>query len=176
MTDLTQDVKPNYLELTADIVAAYVSNNSVPVSAVADLLSEVHAVFRGLTASRSDASAQDKVHKLTPAQIRKSITPNALISFEDGKAYKTLKRHLRLRGLSPEAYRAKYGLRADYPMISANYSAQRSELALALGLGQARKRVATPAAPTPEETVSERAAPPPEKPKKAGRPRKTAAA
>ena len=95
--------------------------------------------------------------RATPAQIRKSVTPDALISFIDGKPYKTLRRHLTLRGLTPEQYRAKWGLAPDYPMTSASYSEQRSELARALGLGQQRRKGVAKSAP--EETVS---APPPE--------------
>ncbi|CAA2145636.1 MucR family transcriptional regulator [Methylobacterium bullatum] len=176
MTDHIEDFQADYIELTADIVAAYVSNNSVPVTALAELLSNVHAAISGLKAGGGSGSAPDKVEKLTPAQIKKSITADALISFEDGKPYKTLRRHLTLRGLSPEAYRAKHGLPADYPMTSAAYSAQRSELARALGLGQQRRKVANAPSAAPEETVNKKAAPAPEKPKRAGRPRKSAAA
>ncbi|TXN29121.1 MucR family transcriptional regulator [Methylobacterium sp. WL19] len=176
MTDSTQDFKANYIELAADIVAAYVSNNSVPVTALADLLSNVHAAISGLTAGGESASAPGKIEKLTPAQIRKSITPDALISFEDGKSYKTLKRHLTLRGLSPETYRAKYGLPADYPMTAPSYSAQRSALARSLGLGQIRQMTAPEANAVPAKAAVEEAVPTPEKPKRAGRPRKTAAA
>jgi predicted transcriptional regulator len=172
MSESTQDFQSNYIELTADIVAAYVSNNSVPITAVADLLSSVHAAVSGLATGGNGAVAEDKIEKPTSAQVKKSITPDALISFEDGKTYKTLKRHLTLRGLSPETYRAKYGLPADYPMTAPSYSAQRSALARSLGLGQVRK--APPAAP--EKPIAQETAPAPEKPKKAGRPRKTAAA
>ncbi|MHC2018708.1 Ros/MucR family transcriptional regulator [Methylobacterium sp. CM6247] len=174
MTDQTQDLQTGYIGLTADLVAAYVSNNSVPVSALPELLSSVHAAIRGLTNGGSDVSAADRIEKATPAQIKKSITPDHLISFEDGKPYKTLRRHLTLRGLSPEAYRAKHGLPADYPMTSASYSAQRSELARSLGLGQQRngasKAVAAPEKPVVEETASA-----PEKRRTAGRPPKAAA-
>ena len=102
-----------------------------------------------------------EIEKLTPAQIKKSISHDALISFEDGKPYKTLRRHLTLRGFTPEAYRAKWGLPPDYPMTAQGYSAQRSELARSLSLGQLRRR--------PPETVPNPAAKPP---KKRGRPRK----
>ena len=176
MTDQTPELPTSHIELTANIVAAYVSNNSVPVGSLADLLSSVHTAISGLTSSGSAAAEADKVQKATPAQIKKSITPDHLISFEDGKPYKTLRRHLTLRGLSPEAYRAKHGLHADYPMTSASYSAQRSELARSLGLGQQRNKAATAEAAPSEETVVEEAPKAPEKPKKAGRPRKTASA
>ena len=175
MTNLTQGVGSNYIELTADVVVAYVSNNSVPVSAVADLLSNVHAAISGLTNGGSGAGEGDKIKKATPAQIRKSITPDALTSFEDGKTYKTLKQHLRIRGLSPEAYRAKHGLPADYPMTSANYSAQRSQLARDLGLGQLAKGASkAEAARAPQDEVVSKA-PAPER-RRAGRPRKAATA
>ncbi|WP_424753320.1 MucR family transcriptional regulator [Methylobacterium sp.] len=176
MTDSTQDFPSSYIELTAELVAAYVSNNSVPVSALPELLGSVHAAISGLANGGSGTPEEDKIEKPTPAQIKKSITPDHLISFEDGKPYKTLRRHLTLRGLSPETYRAKYGLPADYPMTSATYSAQRSELARSLGLGQQRNKAATAKAAPPEETVVEEAPRAPAKPKKAGRPRKPAVA
>jgi predicted transcriptional regulator len=159
----------SYITLTADLVSAYVSNNSIPASELSKLLSSVHATLSGLAAGGSTAPVNDGVEKPTPAQIKKSITHEALISFEDGKPYKTLKRHLTLRGLSPEAYREKHGLPRDYPMTSPGYSEQRSKLAHALGLGQQRRARAEVA--TPDETVSET---PAETKKKAGRPRKTA--
>ncbi|MHC2016246.1 Ros/MucR family transcriptional regulator [Methylobacterium sp. CM6247] len=175
MTDQTTELQTSHIELTAEIVAAYVSNNPVPVGSLADLLSSIHAAISGLANRGSSAPEADKIEKATPAQIKKSITPDHLISFEDGKPYKTLRRHLTLRGFSPEAYRAKHGLPADYPMTSASYSAQRSELARSLGLGQVRKgapKAAAAKAPQ-DEVMSE--VPAPEK-KRAGRPRKAAAA
>ncbi|KQO88849.1 MucR family transcriptional regulator [Methylobacterium sp. Leaf91] len=175
MTDQTQDLQAGYVGLTADLVAAYVSNNSVPVSALPELLSSVHAAIRGLTNGGSSAPEVDKIEKATPTQIKKSMTQDHLFSFEDGKPYKTLRRHLTLRGLSPEAYRAKHGLPVDYPMTSPSYSAQRSELARSLGLGQQRNVASKAvAARAPQnEVVSD--APSPEK-KRTGRPRKAATA
>ncbi|WP_419951728.1 MucR family transcriptional regulator [Methylobacterium sp.] len=176
MHDKTPELQTGHIQLTADIVAAFVSNNSVPVGSLADLLSSVHATISGLANGKSRAPKVDEIEKATPAQIRKSMTQDHLISFEDGKPYKTLRRHLTLRGLSPEAYRAKHGLPADYPMTSPSYSAQRSELARTLGLGQVRKGVVNAKASAPEETVVEETAPASHKPKKAGRPRKAATA
>jgi predicted transcriptional regulator len=175
MDDATSSVPTDHIELTADIVSAYVSNNSIPASELANLLASVHTALSGLAAGGTNKAAEDAVEKPTSAQIKKSITPDALISFEDGKPYKTLRRHLTLRGLSPEAYRAKHGLPADYPMTSASYSAQRSELARSLGLGQQRKGQTKAAvkATAVEETVSEAAAE--TKPKRATRPREVAA-
>ncbi|KQO59013.1 MucR family transcriptional regulator [Methylobacterium sp. Leaf86] len=176
MANSTQNSQADYIKLAADIVAAYVSANSVPAGSLTDLLSSVHAAISSLTNGGSSAPEVDKVEKATPAQIKKSITPDHLISYEDGKPYRTMKRHLTLRGLSPEAYRAKHGLPADYPMVSASYSAARSALAKQLGLGQQRNGAAKAKAVAPEKVVVEKAASAPEKPKKAARPRKAAAA
>lgn len=171
MTGINREIQATHVELTADIVVAYVSNNSVPVDALPELLTNVHAAISGLTNGRYGASEVVRIEKLTPAQIRKSITPDALISFEDGKPYKTMKRHLTLHGLSPEAYRAKHGLPADYPMTSARYSAKRSQLARDFGLGQVRKGVRNAEAPVLGKAIVEEAAPALGKPKRAGRPR-----
>ncbi|TXN08256.1 MucR family transcriptional regulator [Methylobacterium sp. WL103] len=158
MDELEQAPTSNTIELTADLVAAYVSNNNVPVSELPALLADVHGALSGLANAASAEPAGPE--KLTAAQIRKSITPDALISFEDGKSYKTLRRHLTLRGLTAEQYRTKYGLPADYPMTSAVYSATRSALAHALGLGQQRRKTASEA-DVPDGTT--------EKPKGVGR-------
>jgi predicted transcriptional regulator len=176
MDEVIPNTPTDHIELTADIVSAYVSNNNVPPSELANLLASVHAALSGLSTGGASEQAKDGVEKATPAQIKKSISPDALISFEDGKPYKTLRRHLTLRGLTPEAYRAKHGLSADYPMTAASYSAQRSELARSLGLGNNRKGQTKAAAMAAEleETVSEAATE--VKPKRAGRPRKAAAA
>ena len=140
----------DHVDLTATIVSAYVTNNSVRPADLSELIASVHQTLKGL--SGPAAPSADQIEKPTPAQVKKSITPEALISFEDGKPYKTLRRHLTLRGLSPEAYRTKYGLPVDYPMTSASYSAQRAELARASGLGQPGRSQSKAAAP--EETVS----------------------
>lgn len=165
----TQSDQLNYIDLTADLVAAFVSNNVVRPSDLPELISTIHSTLSTLTAGGTGQASEAQVEKPTPAQIKKSITPDALISFEDGKPYKTLKRHLTLRGLTPEAYRGKYGLPRDYPMTSASYSAQRSELARNLGLGQQRRN--SEAAPsTANDTQSDA-------PKAGrGRPKKAAAA
>jgi len=146
-----QETTVDYVDMTADIVSAYVSKNSVRPADLGELIASVHQTLKGLSGPATPAVGE--VEKPTPAQIRKSITPDALISFEDGKPYKTLRRHLNLRGLSPEAYRAKHGLPADYPMTSASYSAQRSELARSLGLGNYRTAAAKAA--EPDKTASE---------------------
>ncbi|MCJ2113240.1 MucR family transcriptional regulator [Methylobacterium sp. E-025] len=140
------------IELMADLVAAYVSNNTVPVSELPNVIASVHAALSRL--GNETAVEPTGSEKATAAQMRKSITPDALISFIDGKRYKTLKRHLAGRGLTMEAYRARYGLPSDYPSNSASYSAQRSELARSLGLGQQRRKAAPKGADT-GETISE---------------------
>ena len=152
----------DYVELTTSLVSAYVSNNSVRPADIAELIASTHTALAGL--SHGAAAAAPKADKLTPAQIRKSVTPDALISFIDGKSYKTLKRHLSGAGLTIEQYRERFGLPRDYPSTAASYSAQRSALAKSLGLGNQRRKAA-PKAAGASETVSE-------KPKRAGRPRK----
>ncbi|MEE7449584.1 MucR family transcriptional regulator [Methylobacterium radiotolerans] len=119
------------VELAAKILSAYVTRNSVPAGTLPDLLSEVH---RSITAL--DQTAEPQVRRPTEAQIRASIRPDTLISFEDGKPYKALRRHLTMRGLTPEAYKAKWGLPVDYPLVSAVYSARRSTISRQIGEGQ----------------------------------------
>jgi predicted transcriptional regulator len=177
MTEIEAHQEADLIELSASIVAAYVANNSMPVSELGNLLLSVHAAVKGLGGNGTAVSAKDEVVKLTPAQIKKSITPDALISFEDGKAYKTLRRHLTIRGLTPEGYRAKWGLSSDYPMTAASYSAARSELARSFGLGQQRKGSENQPegkVDQPDEANSQDHAK--AKPKRVGRPRKAAAA
>ncbi|GJE43289.1 MucR family transcriptional regulator [Methylobacterium soli] len=124
------------IEHTVEIVCSYVANNPVPAGELPKLIQGVYGAFVGLTQPQAPAGASEAaVEPATASQIRKSITPDALISFLDGKPYKTLKRHLTKHGLTPEGYRARFGLPADYPMTCPNYSAQRSALAKSLGLG-----------------------------------------
>lgn len=144
----------DYTEMTADIICAYVSNNPVPAADMPVLIASTHAAFVEL--GKDSGAAAPAIRNLTPAQVRKSITHDALISFEDGKSYKTLRRHLSIRGLSPEEYREKWGLSSDYPMTAASYSEKRSKLALVLGLGN-RRRKAAPKAAEPASTVSKKA-------------------
>ncbi|MCJ2011792.1 MucR family transcriptional regulator [Methylobacterium sp. J-076] len=152
----------DFIELTADIASAYVSKNSVRPADIPELIAGIHAALASL--GKGSIPEAPAVENPTPAQIRKSITPDALISFVDGKPYKTLKRHLSRNGMTVEQYQERFGLPRDYPSTAANYSAQRSKLAHSLGLGQQRKKAASEAV-EPAETVSE-------KPKRAGRPPK----
>jgi predicted transcriptional regulator len=135
--------------LAADIVAAFVSNNSV---AATELPSMIQSVYRALNEAASGVKPQEAAPPLTPAvPIKKSVTPDYIISLEDGHKYKSLKRHLSTRGMTPDDYRAKWGLPRDYPMVAASYSAQRSQLAKSLGLGQASR----PAAAATEDANEE---------------------
>ena len=124
------------VELTAQIVSAYVGNNSVHPADLPNVIASIHSALQNLGQPQ-----QPVQEKLTPHMpIKKTITPDHLISLEDGKPYKSLRRHLTTRGLTPEQYREKWGLPTDYPMVAPNYSAQRSELAKSLGLGQQRRK------------------------------------
>ncbi|AWN48763.1 MucR family transcriptional regulator [Methylobacterium terrae] len=131
---LDQDQETNLIERAADIVSAYVSNNSVPLADLPALINTVHQSLSRL--GGAEAVEAEKPVPLMP--IKKTVTPDYLISLEDGRQYKSLKRHLSTRGLSPEEYRRKWGLPHDYPMVAANYAAQRSELAKNSGLGRRR--------------------------------------
>lgn len=146
------------VELTSDIVSAYVANNKVAASELPDVIASIHAALRGL-----DEKKPVEPEKLTPMMpIKKTITADYLISLEDGRRYKSLKRHLSGRGLSPIEYREKWGLAKDYPMVAPNYAKQRSELAKALGLGQQRRKkveAAAPPAPAPEAAPRRRGRP-----------------
>src|SRR5437868_8170885 len=137
MTDNT--ASGNYIELTAGIVSAYVSNNSVASSDIPGLISQVHTALLRVSTGTSDAQPEP----LKPAvSVKKSITPDHLVCLEDGKKFKSLKRHLRTQyNMTPEQYRDKWGLPPDYPMVAPNYAVARSQLAKKMGLGQqARKR------------------------------------
>ncbi|ACA19871.1 transcriptional regulator, MucR family [Methylobacterium sp. 4-46] len=125
------------IKLVADIVAAYVSNNMVRPDDLPSLIAAVGATLGDL--GKSAAPPAEEKPKATPTQIRKSITPDALISFIDAKPYKSMKRHLTKNGLTPDEYRQMYGLPRDYPMVAPNYAAQRSELAKSMGLGALRR-------------------------------------
>ena len=118
-------------KLTADIVAAYVQNNSIAVTEMPGLINQTYAALGGV-------EAPPPVEPLAPAvSVRKSVTPEYLICLEDGRKFKSLKRHLRTKyNLSPEDYRAKWGLPKDYPMVAPSYAKARSDLAKQMGLGQ----------------------------------------
>jgi len=128
----------NYIELTAQIVSAYVSNNTVPAAEIPGLISQVHTALARVSGKSGDATAE----VLKPAvSVKKSITPEYIICLEDGKKFKSLKRHLRTQyNMTPEQYRDKWSLGTEYPMVAPNYAAARSQLAKQMGLGQQRRR------------------------------------
>lgn len=130
------------LELVADIVSAYVSNNSVPTADLPALIATTHAAISGLGSETATPVVEEK---LTPAvSVKKSINADYLICLEDGKKFKSLKRHLRTSyDLTPEQYRARWKLPNDYPMVAPAYAEARSALAKKMGLGQQRKKPAT---------------------------------
>lgn len=125
------------IEMTSDIVSAYVAHNPVPVADLPKLIEKVH----GVLCEMDQLDSHEEKPELKPAvPVRKSVTEDHIVCLEDGKKFKSLKRHLRTRyDMSPDEYREKWGLPADYPMVAPNYARQRSDLARAMGLGQARK-------------------------------------
>ncbi len=128
----------HYIELAADIVSAYVSNNSVPVTDLPSLIGDVHQALMRVSGSPAEAPAEAP----KPAvPVKRSVTPDYIICLEDGKKFKSLKRHLRTQyNMTPEQYREKWGLPSDYPMVAPNYAKARSELAKEMGLGQQRRK------------------------------------
>ena len=128
----------NYIELTAEIVSAYVSNNPVPAGEMSALISQVHQALTRVGGNQ----AETPLEMLKPAvAVKRSITPDYIVCLDDGKKFKSLKRHLRTQyNMTPEQYREKGGLPSDYPMVAPNYAAARSQLAKKMGLGQQRRR------------------------------------
>ena len=166
MSDKMMTTAANHITMTAEIVSAYVSANHLQTVELLGLIGSVHAIISAL--GKPVKASDPAIEKATPAQIRKSVTPDALISFIDGKPYKMLKRHLTRHNLNPISYRTRYGLPADYPMTAATYSEKRAAISKAVGLGgkpAARERAAMPDAA--EAT--------PEAPKRRGRAVKAAA-
>ncbi|WP_407519536.1 MucR family transcriptional regulator [Methylobacterium oryzisoli] len=135
---MENEIEPerSLIPLAAGIVAAYVSHNNVPVGELRTLIHSVHDQLAKL----GQLAAPEPERLTPPVPIKKTVTPDAIISLEDGRPYKSLKRHLSGRGLTPAEYRQRWGLPADYPMVAANYAAQRSELAKSIGLGRPRQK------------------------------------
>jgi predicted transcriptional regulator len=145
VTEENQGQNPDMLAMAGEIVAAYVSNNRVSPAELPGLIGTVHAALNGIAngaATGGTSAPAEEIEKPTAAQIRKSIRHEGLVSFIDGKAYKTLKRHLTKHGLDPRGYRAKFGLPDDYPTTAAAYSEARSTLAKQIGLGSPGRRAA----------------------------------
>jgi len=131
---MNMDEKSEIIEMTADIVSAYVGNNSV---SAADLPSLIQSVHRALSGVSSGPEPVEVAPKEPAVPIKRSIQQDFLICLEDGRKFKSLKRHLRTKyNLSPEEYRAKWNLPKDYPMVAPNYAKARSDLAKQMGLGQ----------------------------------------
>ncbi len=127
-----------FIKLTADIVSAYVSNNSVPSSDLPALIGQVHSALTRVSSGQGESPVEPPKPAIS---IKKSITADHIVCLEDGKKFKSLKRHLRTQyNMTPEQYREKWGLPADYPMVAPNYAAARSHLAKQMGLGQQRRR------------------------------------
>lgn len=136
MTDNVVEQDGVLIELTADIVSAYVSNNSIVASELPEIIQNVHVALKQVTSS---AVELEKEQPKPAVSIRRSITDDYLICLEDGKKFKSLKRHLRTHyDLSPEEYRERWRLPVDYPMVAPNYARARSELAKQMGLGRKR--------------------------------------
>lgn len=148
MTEENTQAAADLIGLTAEIVAAYVSNNPMPTSGLSNLIAETHTAIANLAAGAKPSQPEEKP---SPAvAIRKSVTPDFLICLQDGKKFKSLKRHLATHySLTPQQYREKWNLPADYPMVAPNYSAARSALAKSAGLGRkpAAVEIAEPLAP-----------------------------
>jgi predicted transcriptional regulator len=148
-------VSPSLSELTADIVSAYVSNNSIRPEELPSLIGDVHSALQKAPSSMAEAAAEPQ----NPAvPIKKSVTPDFIISLENGQKFKSLKRHLmNSYSMTPAEYRAKWGLPKDYPMVAPNYAKSRSELAKSLGLGRKRSEPEA-AAPAPKRRGRAKAA------------------
>ena len=129
----------DFIELAADIVSAYVSNNSVPSSDLPHLISDVHNALMRVGAGVAPELPSEP--QKPAISVKKSVTPDYIICLEDGKRFKSLKRHLRTQyNISPDQYREKWGLPPEYPMVAPNYAEARSRLAKEMGLGQQRRR------------------------------------
>jgi len=128
----------NFIELTANIVSAYLSNNPTPAAEIPNLISQVHGALMRVSAGRTETPPE----ATKPAvSLKKSVTSEYLVCLEDGKRFKSLKRHLRTQyNMTPEQYREKWGLPADYPMVAPNYAVARSQLAKKMGLGQQQRK------------------------------------
>jgi predicted transcriptional regulator len=128
----------DYIALTAEIVSAYVSNNTVPAAEIPALIAEVHGALSRVSNGAAEAASEAPKPAVS---LKRSVTPEYIVCLEDGKKFKSLKRHLRTQyNMTPEQYREKWSLPADYPMVAPNYAAARSELAKQMGLGQQRRR------------------------------------
>lgn len=135
---MTDTAGSSVMDLTASIVAAYVGNNPTPAAEVPALIGQIHAALLRISGGKVEVPAEPSKPAVS---VKKSMTADFLICLEDGKRFKSLKRHLRTQySMTPEQYREKWGLPADYPMVAPNYAVARSQLAKKMGLGQQRRR------------------------------------
>lgn len=138
---MSETTGKSFIELTATIVSAYVGNNPVPAADLPALINQVHGALARVSGAGGVPAVADQAPAKPAVSVKKSMTPEYLVCLEDGKRFKSLKRHLRTQyGMTPEQYREKWGLPADYPMVAPNYAVARSQLAKQMGLGQQRKR------------------------------------
>lgn len=136
---MTDAAAKSFIDLTAAIVSAYLSNNPTPASEIPNLISQVHAALLRVSSGRSEAVPPEPTKPAVP--VKKSVNADYLVCLEDGKRFKSLKRHLRTQyNMTPEQYRDKWGLPPDYPMVAPNYAVARSQLAKKMGLGQQQRR------------------------------------
>ena len=140
----TPKADATFVDITAEIVAAYVSHNSISSSDLSKLIADVYLAVNGTTQPAQLAPEPAQVPAIS---IRKSVTPDYIVCLDDGKKFKSMKRHVMKLGMSPEQYRAKWNLPVDYPMVAASYSARRSDLARSNGLGRKPGPVVAKAAP-----------------------------
>src|SRR5215212_1432985 len=153
-----QQNTPNTIELAADLVSAFVSNNSVPAAELSALISTVHDALTKIASGSTQPPAEEPKAPAVP--IKKSVQPDFIVCLEDGKRFKSLKRHLRtVYDLTPDQYRAKWCLAHDYPSVAPNYAAARSELAKSMGLGARRRPTANVEAVAAEPEPAQPAAP-----------------
>jgi predicted transcriptional regulator len=135
---MTEAVTKSFIDLTANIVSAYLSHNPTPAAEIPNLISQVHAALLKVSTGRIEAASEPAKPAVS---VKKSMTPDYLVCLEDGKRFKSLKRHLRTQyNMTPEQYRDKWNLPPDYPMVAPNYAVARSALAKKMGLGQQRRR------------------------------------
>jgi predicted transcriptional regulator len=135
---MTDTAGSSVIDLTASIVAAYVGNNPTPAAEVPALIGQIHAALLRISGGKVEVPAEPSKPAVS---VKKSMTADYLVCLEDGKRFKSLKRHLRTQyAMTPEQYREKWSLPPDYPMVAPNYAAARSQLAKQMGLGQQRRR------------------------------------
>jgi predicted transcriptional regulator len=135
---MSDDAGKHFIDLTANIVSAYVSNNTTPASELPELISQIHSALVKASSGQTEAAIEPTKSAVS---VKKSMTSDYLVCLEDGKKFKSLKRHLRSQyNMTPEQYREKWGLPSDYPMVAPSYAVARSQLAKKMGLGQQRRR------------------------------------